>query len=347
MFSFESMTSLQQRNEILSQVLVTGGTGFLGAWILRRLVKDGYRVRAIRRQQSILPAFIEADILQQVEWLEGDVLDILSLEDAMEGVDAVIHAAAIVSFHRQDRRQMYATNVQGTANVVNMALEKNIRRIVHVSSVAALGRTKHNETVNEEKTWAETPDNTHYAISKHKAEMEVWRGMAEGLQGVIINPSTVLGYGNWDNSSCAIFKNAFHEFPWYTNGVNGFVYVEDVADAVVELMRTNINMQRFIINGDNWTFQKLFSTIADGFSKRPPYRKANRFLGSLAWRMEKIKAMVTGQKPLLTRETARVAQSNTRFDNRKITNTLPGFRFTSLEEAIQRSCQRYLQQHSR
>lgn len=331
----------------MNHILVTGGTGFLGAYILSRLILDGYKVTAIKRKDSALPNFIDPEILQQVNWLEGDVLDIGSLDDAMENVDAVIHAAAIVSFHKADRLKMYATNINGTANVVNMAIEKGIKKMVHVSSVAALGRTKLGEIIDENKTWTISRNNTHYAISKQKAEMEMWRGMAEGLQGVIVNPSTILGYGNWNNSSCAIFKNAWQEFPWYTNGVNGFVYVEDVANATVQLLKSDVSMERFIINGDNWSFKQLLITMATSFGKKPPSRKAGRLLGSLAWRLEKLKSMLSGQKPLLSRESAKIAQSNSRFDNSKITFALPGFRFTPLEEAIQISCKRYLQEHSR
>ena len=168
--------------------------------------------------------------------MEAEVLDVVSLEDAMEGVSAVIHAAAIVSFDQKDRNRMYQVNVEGTANVVNCAIESGVTRMIHVSSVAALGRTTKAGVVTEEKKWEENSSNTHYAISKHHAEMHVYRGFAEGLEGVVINPSTILGYGDWHQSSCAIFKNAYKGFAWYTKGINGFVGVEDVAEATVQLL---------------------------------------------------------------------------------------------------------------
>ncbi|WP_290794443.1 SDR family NAD(P)-dependent oxidoreductase [Flavihumibacter sp. UBA7668] len=329
-----------------STVLVTGATGFLGAYIIKELIRNGYPVRAIKRESATLPFYIEQEILQQVEWVEGDILEIGTLEDALQDIELVIHAAAIVSFHKQDRNRMYATNIQGTANVVNLSIEQGVRRLVYVSSVAALGRTANGEEVNEEKKWADSRLNTHYAYSKHKAEMEVWRGMAEGLEGVIVNPSTILGYGNWDNSSCSIFKNANEEFPWYTNGVNGFVYVEDTARAIVELLEHSVTMERFIISGENWSFRKLLETIASGLNKKPPYREAGPLLGELAWRLEKIKAVFTGKKPLLSRETAKIAQSKTYFDNRKLLGVLPNFQYKPLDQAVLDSCQRYLQYYS-
>lgn len=322
------------------KILVTGGTGFLGAYILRNLVEQGLPVRALRRSDR-QPFFIPAPLLQQVEWVDGDVLDPVSLETAMEGAGAVIHAAAVVSFARAERQRMYAVNVEGTANVVNTALEAGVERFLHVSSVAALGRTAVAETVSEEKKWEESGSNTHYAISKHKAEMEAWRGFAEGLTGAVINPSTILGFGDWHKSSCAIFRNAYRSFPWYTEGVNGFVGVEDVAEAAVQLLLSDIHEKRFIVNAGNWPFRRLFDTIADGFGKPRPHRHATPLMGQLAWRLEALKAGLTGHKPLLTRETAKVAQSRTSFDNSALLQALPGFRYRPLEEVVQKSCEKY------
>jgi dihydroflavonol-4-reductase len=321
-------------------VLVTGGTGFLGAYIIKELVEKGYAVKAIRRSTK-LPFFIDKNIFDKVQWVDGDVLDVMALEEAMEGVDAVIHSAAIISFYKKDRAKMMNVNIDGTANVVNIALDKKVKRFVYVSSVAALGRTINGENVNENKKWEDSKINTNYGISKYKAELEVWRGFAEGLTGVIINPSTILGYGDWNTSSSRIFKNVYEEFPWYTTGINGFVDVEDVAKAAVQLLASDITEERFIINGDNISFQQLFNTIADGFGKRHPNKKASAFMGELAWRLEKIKAIFTGKPPLLTKETSRMAQSETCFNNRKIRNALSGFSFTPLPETINKACKKY------
>lgn len=324
----------------LSMVLVTGGTGFLGSYIIKQLIEGGYVVRAIKRSNK-LPFWIDKSIVNKVEWVEGDVLDVVALQDAMEGIDTIIHSAAVVSFAKKDREQMYQVNVDGTANVVNMALEKNVRRLVHISSVAALGRTADGGEVNEEKKWENSKVNTHYAISKFKAELHVWRGMSEGLEAVILNPSTILGYGDWHSSSCAIFKQVYDGFKWYTSGINGFVDVEDVARAAVRMTESDITEQRYIVNGNNWPFRKLQQTIADGFNKKGPSKEATPFLLNLAWRLEKLKSMFTGKKPLLTKESAKVAQSQTYFSNEKIHNILPGFSFTSLEETIKKACAKY------
>ena len=171
--------------------------------------------------------------------------------------------------------------------------------------------------------------------------MEVWRGMGEGLDAVIINPSTVLGFGNWHDSSCAIFKNSYKGFPWYTKGVNGFVAVEDVAKIAVLLMESNITEERFIINHENWEFKKLFDAIADGFGQKHPKWQATPFLSSIAWRMEKVKSFLKNAKPLLTKETARIALSKTYWQNDKILKALPGFSFITLESSITKACKNY------
>jgi dihydroflavonol-4-reductase len=324
-----------------AKVLVTGGTGFLGAYIISELVQEGYAVRAIHRQGAI-PFFLPPSIREAVEWVQCDVRDPLGLEDAMTGMDAVIHAAAKISFSARERRELWSTNIEGTANVVNVALERNIRRFLYVSSVAALGRTAGSEEVTEEKSWEKSRYNTPYAISKFHGEMEVWRGMGEGLRAVIVNPSTILGYGDWNNSSCAIFRSVYNEFPWYTEGINGFVDVADTARAIVRLLQTDIQGERYILNGDNWSWRHLFETMAKEFGKKPPSREATPLLAGIAWRTEKVKSLFTGRKTLLTRESARVAASKTFFCNDKFLRLLPDFRFTPLDETIRAACQHYM-----
>jgi nucleoside-diphosphate-sugar epimerase len=325
-----------------NKVLVTGGTGFIGAYIIKELVEKGYSVRAIRRSNK-LPFFISSEILNKVEWVNSDVLDVISLNEAMNGIDAIIHSAALVSFMKNERKQMYNTNVDGTANVVNLALENGIKKLVHISSISALGRTFNGEQVNEEKKWTISKLNSHYGISKNKAEMEVWRAMGEGLDAVIINPSTVLGFGSWHDSSCAIFKNVYKGFPWYTKGINGFVDVEDVAKIAVLLMESNITEERFIISHQNWEFRKLFDLIADGFNQKHASWEATQFLSSIAWRLEKLKSLLKGSKPLITKETARIALSKTHWQNDKILKALPGFSFIPLEQCVAKACKNYVE----
>ncbi|MBC7851178.1 MAG: NAD-dependent epimerase/dehydratase family protein [Chitinophagaceae bacterium] len=323
------------------KIFLTGGTGFLGSYIIKELVERGYEIKALRRG-NVVPFYIDKKIFAKVEWIQGDVLDITGLIEGMHGCDAVIHAAGKVSFQRRDRESVYQINVEGTANVVNAAIEANVTRFVHISSIAAIGRSATGDLVTEEKKWQPSKINTHYAISKYHAEIEAWRGMGEGLDMVIANPSTIIGFGDWNTSSCAMYKNAYKEFPWYTDGINSFVDVEDVARAVVQLMDSKISNERFIISSETWPFQQLFNTMADALGKKRPSRLATRTIGKLAWRLEKLKSFFTGKKPLLTRETARIAHSKTNFSNRKILEALPGFSFTPLKQSIDTASKKYL-----
>jgi nucleoside-diphosphate-sugar epimerase len=326
----------------VGKILVTGGTGFLGSYIIKELIEKGHSVRAIRRGNK-LPFYIPKEILDKVQWMDGDILDVVALEDAMDDIDTVIHSAGVVSFVKKERKRMYRVNVEGTANIVNIALEKNVRRLIYVSSVAALGRTTTGGTVNEERKWELSKANTHYAKSKHNGELEVWRGISEGLNGVILNPSTILGFGDWNSSSCAIFKKIYDEFNWYTPGINGFVGVEDVARVVSMLLESDISGQRFIVNSDNWSFKKLMDTIADSFGKKKPSRQSTPFLLGLAWKMEELKSLLNGSRPLLTRESAKVAVSKTYFENDKLLAAFPEFLFTPLEQTIRQASAKYLE----
>lgn len=305
-------------------------------------MEKGYSVRALRRGSSKLPGYIPSTVFEKVEWIEGDILDVVSLEEGMRGVDIVIHSAAIVSFQQRDREEMYKVNVEGTANVVNIAIECGVPRFVYISSIAALGRKLDGGHVDEDKRWEESKANTHYAKSKYRAELEVWRGMSEGLNAVILNPSTIIGFGDWNSGSSAIFRNVYNEFRWYSPGVNGFVDVEDVARAAILLMESDVSGERFIINGDNWPFKRLMHTMSEGFGRKKATRVTTPFIVGIAWRLEKIKTAFTGGRPLLTRESAKVAHSKTYFENGKFLRAFPQFSFTPLEKSIEAACGKYL-----
>lgn len=320
-------------------ILVTGGTGFLGSYLLRALVKAGKPVRALYRRQ--IPELL-SDVQHQVEWVQGDVLDVGALEDAMQGVEQVYHCAAVVSFHPDKRVHMLKVNVEGTANVVNLALEAGVKKVVHVSSVAALGRAREQAAINENSPWEESTNNSYYAISKHLSEMEIWRGIAEGLNAVIVNPSIILGSGFWHDGSGMLLKNAWKEFPYYTEGINGFVDVKDVVLAMTQLMDSNISSQRFVLSAENWPYRRLFTTMAEALGKKPPHIAAKPWMAEMVWRLAKIKGWLTGKRPLITRETARTAQLKVFYDAARIQEVLPSFRFRPLEDTVKEISAAYL-----
>jgi dihydroflavonol-4-reductase len=320
-------------------ILVTGGTGFLGSHLLRKLVDVGEPVRALYR--SKIPYQLQ-DIQDKIEWVTGDILDVGALEDAMEGVEKVYHCAAIVSFHPGNHAKMMKVNVEGTANVVNLAIDAGVKKLVYVSSVAALGRAKANGVIDEENEWQESKNNSQYAVSKYLGEMEVWRANAEGLATAIVNPSIILGSSLSDEEgSGMLVKNAWKEFPFYTDGVTGFTDVKDVAEVMIRLMESGIKGQRFIVSSENYAYRKLFTDMATMLGKKPPHIAVKPWLAEIVWRVESIKAKFTGKKALLTKETARTAQMKVYYNNNKILSVLPGFTFTPLNTTLLRMCSAY------
>lgn len=322
-------------------ILVTGGTGFLGSHLLRKLVNAGQPVRALYRKE--IPHQVE-DIRHKIEWVQGDVLDVGALEDAMQGIDKVYHCAGVVSFRPGEHDRMMKVNVEGTANIVNLSIDAGVKKLVHVSSTAALGRAKVDGVLDESAEWREGKNNSRYGVSKYLAEMEVWRGMAEGLDVAIVNPSIILGAGYWEDSSGMLIKNAWKEFPYYTEGINGFTDVRDVAEAMFRLMESDIEGERFVVTTDNWKYHDLFKEMAQHLGKKPPHIAVKPWMAEMVWRIEAVKSKLSGKKALLTKETARSAQMKVYYSNKKILKALPGFSFRPLQTAIADMCEAFLEE---
>ena len=319
-------------------ILVTGGAGLVGTTLISSLLQEGKKVKAIYNKTA-LPVFDHPQFSQ----VQCDILDVVALEELMRDVSHVYHCAGLVSFQKRDKYRLFKINVEGTSNVVNAALNARVTKMVHVSSVAALGRIRENEPITETMNWTPQTSNSTYGESKHMGEMEVWRGIAEGMNAVIVNPTIVLGAGNWDDGSTAIFKSVYNEFPWYTNGVTGFVDVRDVVNAMILLMESNVSAERFIISGHNESYRNVFNGIAKAFNKKEPHREVGPFLAKWVTKMEAIKTTFTRKDPLLTKETAATAMAKVNFDNSKLFKFLPQFTYHPLQETITESC-RLLQQ---
>jgi nucleoside-diphosphate-sugar epimerase len=322
------------------KTLVTGASGLLGVYLIRELLKTNEPVIAIYRLK--IPPQLSPEEQAQVNWIQGDILDVMFLAEVMEDCDKVYHCAGLVSFSPKRIKDLFKINVDGTANVVNACLAAGVSKLIHVSSVASLGRKRNGQTVTENVKWDDNANPSVYGKTKYLGELEVWRGIAEGLNAVIVNPVIILGKGDWHSGSGATFKNAYNEFPWFTEGSSGFVDGEDVAKAMVMLMDSEITAERFILSAENWTYRGLFTAMAKGFGKKPPSRKVTPWLAALVWRLEAIKGWITGQDPLLTKETAETAQQTVKFDNTKILKTLQGFSFKPLQQTIEESCSYYL-----
>ena len=321
-------------------VLVTGAAGLLGSEVVKQLLDEGYHVTAIYHFTPLNLSHPNLAVKQ------CDILDVASLEDVMKNMTHVYHCAALVSFEPKEKYHLFKINIEGTENIVNACIFANVKKLIHVSSVSALGRIRNGETLTEDVQWTEETSNSIYAKSKYLGELEVWRGIGEGLQAAIVNPSIILGGNNWDDGSSALFKSAYNEFKWYTEGISGFVDVRDVAHAMLLLMNSEISGQRFILSAENLSYKKLFTLMANGFNKKPPPWKVTPLLAEIVWRLEAIKGMITGKKRLLTKETARTAQATVYYNHSKILNALPEFHFTPIANTIDHTCKSLMEKYN-
>lgn len=327
-------------------VFVTGGTGLLGSHLLVELTQQHDKITAIYRDKSkisrvkqcfdfYLKETAESNF-KKITWKECDVLDIPTLEEVIGGHTIVYHCAGLVSFSKRDFSDMIEINRYGTANMVNLALDFNIEKFCYVSSTAAVGNKDipSNEEVDENGKWILTDKTSGYSISKYSAEKEVWRGVNEGLNAVIVNPSVIFGAGSWEESSLKIFKTIKNGLKFYSSGANAFVDARDVSKIMVTLMNRNIFNERFLCIGENARFQDVFKLIAKELNQKPPTIKASLFLSRIVWRLSVLWATITFTKPLITKSATRNAYETIKYSNQKIKKAID-FEFYSLKDTIE------------
>lgn len=317
------------------RVLVTGGTGILGTQVIPTLYNKGYEVLATRRPSS--DTRFLGPLADHIQWAEADLLDLPVLMKLLEGVEAVVHCAALVSFRKRDTDLMLHTNEEGTANLVNACLEHRVSKFIHVSSVAALGKSKNQTIIDESAKWQESSLNSAYAESKYRAEIQVWRGEEEGLNVSVINPSVILGPGKWEASSMQLFKYVRDEGLFYPSGDVNYVDARDVARSIALLLESNHSGERFILNAGKVSYQRMFGLIAKQMNCHPPQITASKGMVQVAYALDHIKSMLLRKEPLITRDAIRLSRMDLLYSNEKIKNTL-GFEFTNLEETIRWTC---------
>ncbi len=321
-------------------ILITGATGLTGAHLALHLLKNGEKVRAIYREKQrisktkhLFELYGHGDLFPQIEWKQADINDIPALGNAFGGVENVFHCAAKISFNQEDEEDLRKTNIEGTANVVNLSLDFGVKKLIYVSSVAALGDLREGMTmVTEETDWNPESHHHDYAISKYGAEMEVWRGWQEGLQIAIVNPGIIIGPGFWDSGSGEIFSIIQKGLKFYTHGVTGYVDVNDVARAMYQLLKSEINGERFILVSENLSYKLLMDYVAAELKVKKPDTYARRWLTSLGWRIDWLLAFF-GKNRKLSRDAARALHSVTKYSNEKIVRELD-FIFTPIEQSV-------------
>ncbi len=331
-------------------ILVTGGTGLVGSHLLFHLAQQGEKIVAIHRKKSSIEAVKHVfsyytdnytQLFSSITWMEADITNVPALTKAFKNITYVYHCAALISFSHKDYKKMRKINIEGTANIVNLCIVNQIRKLCFVSSVAAVGKPITGKNITENNEWNVADNNYGYAITKYGAEIEVWRASQENIDVVVVNPGVILGAGFWQSGSGKLFDKIYNGFPFYTNGVTGFVNVVDVVKAMTQLMQGQIKNERFILVSDNTSFKEVFFSIADALGKKRPYIKSNKLLGALAWRFGWLLSRITRTDPLISKQSVKSSQNHYHYSNMKIKEAI-NFQFTPLKETIHNVCADYL-----
>lgn len=324
-------------------ILVTGGTGFVGAHLLYQLTTGEEKIRAVYRTESSFEKVKKVfsyyttsveDFFAKIEWIQADITSVPEMIPVFSGITKVYHCAALISFNPKDYRDMRKVNIHGTAIMVNLAIDAKVDKLCFVSSIAAVGDGVNGAVITEENEWNKNTKNHGYAITKYGAEMEVWRASQEGVDVIILNPGVILGPGFWDSGSGKMFSQVYNGFKFYTEGVTGFVGVKDVVKSMQMLMDSSSKNERYILVSENKSFKDIFFSIADRLQVKRPYIKIKPWQTNIFWRIDLIRTFFTGREPLITKHSARSAHEKTYYSSEKIENDL-GFSFENIEKVIE------------
>lgn len=334
-------------------ILVTGGTGLVGAHLLAQLTLKGEQVKAIRRKNSDLSSVKKVlsyyekepdELFKKIDWVYASLTDIASLEEAFEDITEVYHCAAMISFKPSDYQIMRRVNIEGTTNMVNLSISRQVNKFCFVSSVAAVENASNDSPMDESDNWSSNTAKSGYAITKYGAEMEVWRASQEGVPVIIVNPGVIIGSGNWKRGSAKLFDKVFEGLSFYTKGVTGFVGVEDVVNCMIELMHSDLKNERFVLVSENRSYQYVLTMIAQELGKKVPNVAIQPWMASIVWRIESLRVRLLGGNPILTRHTARSSVEKHYYSSVKI-KTLLGIEFEKLSDSIKRTAHYFLAEH--
>lgn len=329
-----------KKHTFTNMIFVTGGSGFLGAHLLVQLSQGGKKIVAAKRvttdlsyARRVFAINNAAEYFEKIEWKNVDFFDTYAIEEALDGVEEIYHCASEVSFHPKHHERMITNNVTITANLANAALHCGVKRFMHVSSIAALGRSAQAEIIDETRIWKTDPVNTKYGLSKYKSEMEVWRAYEEGLPVIVVNPAVILGYCPWNEGTGKMFEKVNTGMKYYTKGYTGWVDVKDVAACMIQLMHKNVFGNRYIISAETKKFREVFDSIAEKLNKPKPSKPANLTLAGWLVVAEKWKSRLTNSLPLITKETLRNATLECDYVNEKIRKEL-NYMFTPIDNTL-------------
>ena len=329
-------------------ILVTGGTGPIGSHLLFRLISNGNNVRSNYRTQASIEKVRKvfgyytdnpSALVEKIDWVQADITELGGLDKLFDGIEQVYHCAALISFDPKDFKLLERTNVEGTANMVNLSIKNGVKKLCYVSSIAAIGASVKQKETTEENEWNEARA-TVYGITKYEAELEVWRGSQEGLDIVVVNPGVVIGPGFWKSGSGSFFTYASKGKNYFIPGGTGFVTVTDVINAMNLLMESNIRTEGFILVNQNMTYKELFEKIAPNLGVSPPTKKVSKFMIECFWRWDWVRSNIFGKRRKLSKAVAKGLFNKEDYSSEKIKSVLD-FEFEDLDKAIEFCCDRF------
>jgi len=329
-------------------ILVTGGTGLVGAHLLYHLLKNDEKIRAIYRSKEKIKAVEkvfsyyteDTSLIEKIEWFKADITDIPAMIPAFVGVEKVYHCAAFISFNPKDYKEMRKVNIHGTAIIVNLSIDAKIKKLCFVGSIASVGDSLNGGLITEENEWNKELDNSGYSITKFGAEMEVWRASQEDVEVVIVNPGVILGSGFWTSGSGKLFRQVKNGFKYYTEGITGFVGVKDVVKIMVLLMNSDVKNERFILVSENKTYKEVFFLIADAFGVKRPSKKIKAWQTNMFWRISSVLAVFTKKPPLLSKYSAKSAHEISKYSSEKIKEKI-NFQFEEIQIVVKDVCSNF------
>ena len=335
--------------------LVTGATGIVGSHVLLALLRANSPVIACKQKNSDIlkvkqlfsyydPDYVE--LFEKIKWIDMDICDLFSIEDALESIETVYHCAGYVSLNRHHQKRLMEVNHEGTRIMVNACLRQKIKAFCYVSSIATINNLDYKEVLNEDVFWKTSGNESAYAISKYNAEREVWRGIEEGLNAVIVNPGMVLSSGFWEQSSSMLFNNYYKGNRFYTLGTTGYVAATDVAEIMLKLVENNKFGNRYILVAENFTFKEIIEKINKNFNNPLPKIKATPFMLNIAWILDSLKSFILGRKSALTKSIIIASANRQLYSNKKIKMAL-GFTFSDITKTIEDICLNYRKEKSK
>lgn len=331
-------------------ILVTGGTGFVGAHLLYKLTSAGVPVVAMKRKKSSLKRVEKIfgyytkntqRLFSKINWVDADLQEPDQLKKILRGVDKIYHCAGLVSYKPEERDRLYQVNLNGTKNLLQASLEAGVDKFLYLSSIAATNKNFMRATVTEEMVWQQATKNSDYARSKFLAELAVMDAMVHGLKAVVINPSNILGPGSWHAGTSLLFQAVWNGLKFYPEGINGFVDVRDVTETMIHLMDSSISGERFIVNAENLAYKDVLQWIAKSLRVDPPRFRFNALESELAWRGIKVYSRLSGKMPPLDKGSLKILRCHYYYSNEKI-KSATGIRFISVQDSIRFTAKLFL-----